>query len=547
MLKMKTNAEKIFLLLIITTFTKQFNDMYKGGGTYDLFEQWLGAGYIFSKVQAYRNLDFNNEIFLNELNVYDFFGYIFMMPAFIVERIVNKFFYSETNLPKNNIDTYFPSEDAQTFFTIHLVLLIYSYFCIVLIYMKLRNLTSNNFSLLFIFILFLIPSFGGHMLFNIKDIPFLLNLFLAKLFIFDYFHNKNIDQIKGKTLLKISFVISLSLLTRINSILFIGFLFFYLLFHNLDNLKIYIRKTTAVVLLAFVFLIIGSPSSWRNPADWLLQSFLFQSNHPWTGNTLTNGSYVFAQEMTGSYLATWYFYKMPLFVHICFLLFVFLLKNKYKKNAIEIYSFIFIITNFALFPVFKPTAYDGLRHFLFLIPFFAIVCSSVLIHVRGINKKIFNSIIILIFTYGLYTQAGLDQYRYTYFNEFTNLESITKECNNIDGCGNWTTDYWGFSGKELSNKLNNKYKDSDLLICEPKHVFVNYTDVEYFNLIEFKDVVDLPSFYTMSLHRPRLGNDSCEFYIANFDIDCTTEDVVSRKLRGYEIIFSYIKKCSADI
>ena len=119
--------------------------MYKGGSTYDLFEQWLGAGYIFSKVQAYRNLDFNNEIFLNELNVYDFFGYIFMLPAYIVERIVNRFFYSETNLPKNNIDTYFLSEDAQTFFTIHLVLLIYSYFCIVLIYMKLRNLTSNNF------------------------------------------------------------------------------------------------------------------------------------------------------------------------------------------------------------------------------------------------------------------------------------------------------------------------------------------------------------------------------------------------------------------
>lgn len=547
MFKIKTNADKTFLLLITITFVKQISDMFNGGGTYDLFEQWLGAGYIFSKVQAYKNLDFNNEIFMNDLNVYDFFGYIFMLPAYIIERIVNKFFYSETNLPQNNIDTYFLHEDAQTFFTIHLVLLIYSYFCLILIYIKLKNLTNNNFSLIFMFILFLIPSFGGHMLFNIKDIPFLLNLFLAKLFIIDYFHNKNINQIKGKNLLKISFIISLSLLTRVNSILFIGFLFIYLLFHNLDKLKMYIRKTTTVLLLSFVFLIFGSPSSWRNPADWLLQSFLFQSNHPWTGNTLTNGSFVFAQEMTGSYLITWYFYKMPLFIHICFLLFIFLLKNKDKKNILEIYSFIFIITNFILFPIFKPTAYDGLRHFLFLIPFLAIICSSVLTHAQNLDKRIFNSMLILIFIYGVFTQAGLDQYRYSYFNEFTNLESITKECNNIDGCGNWATDYWGFSGKELSNQLNNKYKDSDLLICEPKHVFVNYIDTNNFNLIEFKDVVNLTSFYTVSLHRPRFGDDSCEFYIANFDINCKTEEVVSRQLRGYEIVFSYIKKCSADI
>ena len=134
MFKIKTNADKTFLLLITITFVKQISDMFNGGGTYDLFEQWLGAGYIFSKVQAYKNLDFNNEIFMNDLNVYDFFGYIFMLPAYIIERIVNKFFYSETNLPQNNIDTYFLHEDAQTFFTIHLVLLIYSYFCLILIY-----------------------------------------------------------------------------------------------------------------------------------------------------------------------------------------------------------------------------------------------------------------------------------------------------------------------------------------------------------------------------------------------------------------------------
>ena len=30
-------------------------------------------------------------------------------------------------------------------------------------------------------------------------------------------------------------------------------------------------------------------------------------------------------------------------------------------------------------------------------------------------------------------------------------DNISKSCENIDGCGDWATDYWGFSGKEIAN------------------------------------------------------------------------------------------------
>ena len=113
----------------------------------------------------------------------------------------------------------------------------------------------------------------------------------------------------------------------------------------------------------FVFLF--SPSSWQNPIQWLYESIMFQSNHPWTGATLTNGDFITAQEMTGSYLINWYFFKMPLFVHLFFLFYVTFLILKKRNNIIEIYSAIFITINFLLFPILRPTAYDGLRHFLF--------------------------------------------------------------------------------------------------------------------------------------------------------------------------------------
>ena len=76
MLNSKISNDKIYFLIIISNFFKQFNDLLRGGSTYDLFEQWLGAGYVFSKLQAYINLDFDNPIFSNDLNVYDYFGYI---------------------------------------------------------------------------------------------------------------------------------------------------------------------------------------------------------------------------------------------------------------------------------------------------------------------------------------------------------------------------------------------------------------------------------------------------------------------------------------
>ena len=246
MLNSKISNDKIYFLIIISAFFKQFNDLLRGGSTYDLFEQWLGAGYVFSKLQAYINLDFDNPIFSNDLNVYDYFGYIFMLPAYIFERLINSFSYDENNLPINDFATNFSSEDAQTFFVLHFFLLIYSFICMHIIYKKLKSLFDKDYAILFIIIIFLIPSFTGHMLFNIKDVPFLLNLFIAKLFIIEKFYFKKEDELSLVGLLKLSLLMAASLLTRINAILFLGFLFFFLIFVNFNNLKIFIKNSILV-------------------------------------------------------------------------------------------------------------------------------------------------------------------------------------------------------------------------------------------------------------------------------------------------------------
>jgi len=542
---LKKQNSLIYLIITLPFFIKQYSDMVKGGTTYDIFEQWMGAGYIFSKLQAYINFDLNNIIFSKSLGIYDYFGYVFMLPAYIFERIINGFMYDENNIPINNASLFFASEDAQTYFSLHFFLLVYSFLCMYIIYRKLTQLIDKNFSVLFLLIIFLIPSFSGHMLFNVKDIPFLLNLFIATLYILEIFCYKNLSEIYFKDILKASLVFAFSLLTRVNSIFFISFLFLYIFLRKIKLYRVVLKKIISVYVLALTFLLIGSPSAWRNPIKWIFESIEFQSNHYWSGNTLTNGKFVFAQEMSGTYLFEWYFYRMPLFLHLSLIFFIYFLIIQKNNSEIENYSFIFILANFLLFPIIKPTAYDGLRHFLFLIPFFTVLCVSVLQKIKIFNGTLYNFVFSLIIIYGLFTQWGLDSYRYTYFNELTDTENISISCENNDGCGNWPTDYWGFSGKELADIFNSNYKETNLLVCEPKHGFSSYLDNYEFNLIGLDQIVYYENFYTLTLHRPRQDVNSCDFHFLNYKIECKLADSVTRQLRGEEIFMSYVHKCSA--
>ena len=84
--------------------------------------------------------------------------------------------------------------------------------------------------------------------------------------------------------------------------------------------------------------------------------------------------------------------------------------------------FILIISVNILFIIFKPTAYDGIRQYLFLIPPFA---TFRLKHFSIQNKKrIFNFVIVINLIYLLITQISLGPYKYTYFNEFVNEDNI---------------------------------------------------------------------------------------------------------------------------
>ena len=235
---------------------------------------------------------------------------------------------------------------------------------------------------------------------------------------------------------------------------------------------------------------------------------------------------------------------------------------------------IYVLT---LHAIFRPISYNGIRHYLFIIPFLSLICSY---GYKSLNSKKIQ--LLLLFStigYLAITQYQFDQYKYSYFNEFVSSESITEYCpENINGCGNWGTDYYAISGKEFSNLIDNYEDDIDnLFVCYPTKSLTPYlsntdkfnepylwdiksdapahneTDgFKQFKIVysegHFRDFINNQNiylFYTYSIQQPQKYTDTCSFYLYNDtkEFSCEYVDSINRNVRGNKVAFSYLSKC----
>ena len=249
--------------------------------------------------------------------------------------------------------------------------------------------------------------------------------------------------------------------------------------------------------------------------------------------------------MSWNYLLNWLIVKLPIIYHLGILVILFYF---FKRHTIPIFSgvaFLFVFSVNLIFIIFKPGVYDGLRQFLFLIPFMTLIVSQVMIKISKELNFNYRLIIIPVFIYLLFTQYGLGQYRYVYFNELVDIDSVSIECENIDGCGFWSSDYWGFSGKELAEYLNENLVNGEIknisrfawrdnltsvLVCRPAITIDSYLDKSMnFNFLQIEDF-SRSTFYVTTFHRPRYQDDSCKFTINNISYSCESIYVLKRKL-----------------
>ena len=546
------SKESILIFIILSSFfIVQFNYINTAGTTYDADGLRFGSNIIIEKIKRISsfNFDFSNLPFSDV----EYYGMLVILPAYIFSQFFKRFV-------SNPNDLGFESIDGVIYYLMNFYLIVYVVVCLYFISKKIRDIDLRT-SLIFIIILIMTPSFSGHSLFNMKDIPYALQFFLFSVYFSEYIQN-HLNKNSKNMNFKLGILMGLLLAVRLNGIFFafliilIGAIM--LIINKNFNFNKFFTDMTVVTLIGFGLLYLLTPSSWVSPIDWIQNAIYQQFFLEWSGSTLTNGEFIIATEMKWYYLFIWFFVKLPIFFHLSVLLYLYVKLKKIKLNILSDISVIFIVLVFLIFAIFKPSVYDGIRQFLFLIPFFVLFATDTFIKYfkhKNINLYVFLIPTILYFSF---TQFGLGAYKYVYFNEFVDIEKVSIECNNVDGCGNWPTDYWGFSGREVATYLNNNLMEGDipnkaefawrdnstsLLVCRPNITVDTYLDKNInYNKLTLGDF-SRSEIITTTFHRPRYEDDSCKLLINEIDYSCSTIYSFSKNIRFSTIKLAHIKEC----
>lgn len=541
----KIKFELILLSILIIFFFHQSLNIFIGGNTYDELFLIYESGNIYNKVILFFTDNSNPKLL--EIGVNEYYGFLVILPIYILSNsskmnaLLDRFYSFFDGLYGTNPDEII-YQNMHIFLTVYVVIMLY------LIFRKLQFFYSAEVSLFVIVFLIVYPSFSGQSMFNIKDLPYALQLFLATLYLTE-FNSKLVskNEINKLNVLIVGFNVGLACLIRINAYPFIGLVsVFYLFKSNKDLIKKFLIKNTSVFLVSLIFLFLGTPSSWKSPLIWLRDALIHQFTYSWSGYTVTNGQFIEATNIDPTYLLQWLFFRSPINYIFGVLVLPLFFIAKRRINEFTNYSFYFFVVVNLLFIIFRPSAYDGIRQFLFLLPFMVVIFVES-ICLLSKNKKTLIFLFSASLFYVTYSQYGLGPYKYVYLNEFTNTQSIDSYCEKIDGCGDWPTDYYAYSGKELAMKIDSLDIDK-ILICKPPQAVTSYinSDIKVYRSIQEIKNDEIKTFFVTTFHRPRPFNDSCRFDINNVDYSCFLVDSLSTKLRRQSISLSYLSKCSVS-
>ncbi len=542
--KIKLSYSKYLITYLFLYLIFQINHIVEAGTSWDDLKLVETTPRIIHKFNLFF-IDPTNGFLSEFVSNFEFYGYLVLIPTYLFSKseiVRNLFSYVLTDLFSINI---LNNQDFE-YILRHIFLSIYVIFSLFIIFKIYSKISDEKRAFQFIIIFSLIPLFSGHSLFNLKDVPFMIQSFIAGLFFIDYLVNFN--KVKNYDFLKPGFFFGLLLLIRFNGIAIIAIYFlFSFLYLNKDLLVIKknVLNLISILAVSLFVLFLGTPSAWQKPRLWIEKTIETQFNLYWDSYILTNGKYIFAMDIDPMYLLTWLNFRLPIVFHIFFILSIYLFVRSYMKKRFE-FSILFIFSLFFIcfivisFMILRPIAYDGIRQYLFLIPFFGVVAVECMNYLK-LDDYRKNIIFLISVFYLLFTSAGLGPYRYVYFNELTNEKNITIDCDEVGGCGDWQTDYWGYSGKSLINNINKNFQGK-VYLCTPEHVFSTYINNNEVEIIsDFKDVEG--EFFLAYLHRPMLKNDTCGFKEKNLTFKCSNFVTKETSLRNNKINLSYIDKC----
>jgi len=384
--------------------------------------------------------------FSHGANIYQFPGFYDTLTAFISQMIPKKY----------EIETH------------HLINLFFSFITILGITKITKSIFNSKVSKIVFLILFLNPIFFGHMSINTKDTIIAFSNVWATYFIIRYLQTQS-SEIRRKHFsmligIAIGFgigsrIISLATFAPIFILIFLDIFFIKIIRDKKFSINNFFKDFLKIFLIVYFIMIIFWPNVHSNIFILPFKFFLESLNDTSYGIAwgFLDGEIYKTINTPRLYLLINLFYKLPEYLLFTYIIFIYLFfkeheffENHFKFFKIKISYLIFIIL-FPLITVFiaalKIT--DGLRYFLFLIPYLSIIPGLVIYYLIYNSKLLLNKFFIFLvfisFLFFLFNFFSLTPYHYVYLNKFNgDFSEASKKFEN---------DYWGTSIKELVNKM----------------------------------------------------------------------------------------------
>jgi hypothetical protein len=358
----------------------------------------------------------------------------------------------------------------RTFTTqgIHLTNFAFSFLTIIAISKLTKIFFNKIISKITFIICFFNPIFFGQMSLSGLDISVAFSFIWIIYFSLQYLRKQSAAK-TNKYIYVLGLLLGLGVGTRIGflAILFPFFLFllfelffFKIFINNRFNYKKFYIDIIKVIIISYFFVVFFWVETHENiftlPIKYAFESFNFGWGPPFI---LFNEQILKTGELPSTYILVNLFYKMPEYyiygILLIFVLFLRIAKNFKSQFKGFIFKFTFIVAiiifpNFLL--IFSPYAvYDGLRLFLYIIPFISVLLALLIFFLYKNKKfliyKILFYSLILTKIFFLVSFMQLTPYQYVYLNYFSqHVADNTKQFEN---------DYWGTSTKKLIKKIKN--------------------------------------------------------------------------------------------
>lgn len=311
-----------------------------------------------------------------------------------------------------------------------------------------------------VLILFAIsPTFMGHSLNNLKDIPFALSyiasLFLmAKIFVSE-------DGFRLRNLMLLAVAVAFSISIRAGGLLLICYLYLFLFVWFVVNFRkersffsttaIKFFTLTFVSLAAFFMSILLWPYAQLNPFTNVYKSYKVMAAFPDTFRQLFEGVNEWSDFMPWYYLPKSMLITIPVVVTLGVLIFLLFTRRWIKEQ-----KWIYVMLLFAvLFPMFfaivnKSNLYSSWRQFLFLYPCIVLLAASgIMFFLKTVKYRYLQFFVLVILLlcsfYPLRFMISGHPYQYLYYNQWVG---------GVHGAyGKYELDYYYVSQTEASKWL----------------------------------------------------------------------------------------------